>query len=166
MTTAEENAIKQALAEEPDFEEALEEAFADAVTTFGRAEVIAWFDDDSAFGACCGDDGEAFSDAIGMYEIAVQPTISKKEITALIKHHVRDKVIAFFTAAFGKFCSRYGIASDDTAENTVENVRRLQRENKTAFLGAVLAFYALYERLDGETGAEKLEAYANLGVRL
>lgn len=170
--TENEREIFSQLREEIDTGELFRENFAEAVDLFGNVEFLAWLGDPEADcefadvfeGAI---DFCLFADSFGEADdIARCLTASECAVHPTAKKYFLQAAKAVFSDAFERLCTRYDVSVGVTIPESVETVLRLQRENRTARLGAVLVYWYLYDRLDGDDARQKIDVLAEYGVRL
>ena len=154
MNEEEREAFSQ-MREDIDTAELFRENFTEAVDLFGNVDFLEWLGDAEA--ACEFTEANEVARCLVDSDCAMHP-IAKKFFLQAAK--------AVFSDAFERLCTRYDVSVGVTIPESVETVLKLQRENRTARLGAVLVYWYLYDRLDGDNAKQKIDVLAEYGVRL
>lgn len=164
--------VAEALAqiqEEYDARELLEENFADTAALFGKSEFIEWLFDDETFDdfSDCFDGAIDFCAFNDFFDDAVaEGSIYTDNASVLVKQYVRETAKIYLGEAFGRMCARYDVPTPVSVEESVETLGKLQSDRRTGKLGATLLFWFLFDKLDGDTAADKIGTLEHMGVRL
>ncbi len=171
MNEEEREAFSQ-MRDDIDTEELFRENFTEAVDLFGNVDFLEWLGDAEA--AC--EFADVFDEALDFCAFADSFDEANEVARCLVDsdcamHPIAKKFFlqaakAVFSDAFERLCTRYDVSVGVTIPESVETVLKLQRENRTARLGAVLVYWYLYDRLDGDNAKQKIDVLAEYGVRL